>query len=180
MKTFLELSEQEILALAISLEEEDERVYADFAEGFREHFPRLQPFSTACVRRKSGHRRRLHRTLSPRNSATTSPDPSPGRDAALYNAARLADPAATPARPRAIRPPRWKSKAASSMKARRNEPRTRHAAIAGRSRQEERSHENRAARLEEEKLGHDTEREGRRGTTAASSCCRSCSPVSRD
>jgi rubrerythrin len=31
MKTFSTLSEREILALAISLEEEDERVYADFA-----------------------------------------------------------------------------------------------------------------------------------------------------
>ena len=39
MKKFDNLSEQEILALAISLEEEDERVYADFAEGLRENFP---------------------------------------------------------------------------------------------------------------------------------------------
>src|SRR6266849_6803524 len=35
MKNFNELSEREILALAISLEEEDERVYADFSEGLR-------------------------------------------------------------------------------------------------------------------------------------------------
>ncbi len=35
MKNFKELSEREILALAISLEEEDERVYADFFEGLR-------------------------------------------------------------------------------------------------------------------------------------------------
>ncbi len=33
MKNFKELSEREILALAISLEEEDERVYADFFAG---------------------------------------------------------------------------------------------------------------------------------------------------
>ena len=33
MKKFQELSEREVLALAISLEEEDERVYSDFAEG---------------------------------------------------------------------------------------------------------------------------------------------------
>ena len=39
MKRFAELSEAEILALAISLEEEDERVYADFADGLRETFP---------------------------------------------------------------------------------------------------------------------------------------------
>ena len=33
MKKFEELTEREVLALAIALEEEDERVYADFAEG---------------------------------------------------------------------------------------------------------------------------------------------------
>ena len=33
MKNFNELSEREVPALAISLEEEDERVYADFSEG---------------------------------------------------------------------------------------------------------------------------------------------------
>ncbi len=32
-KRFKDLSEREILALAISLEEEDGRVYADFADG---------------------------------------------------------------------------------------------------------------------------------------------------
>src|SRR5437667_220366 len=39
MRNFDSLSEREILALAISLEEEDERVYADFAEGLRQDFP---------------------------------------------------------------------------------------------------------------------------------------------
>lgn len=41
MKNFDELSEKEILALAISLEEDDERFYADFAEGFRQELPAL-------------------------------------------------------------------------------------------------------------------------------------------
>jgi rubrerythrin len=39
MKRFGELSEQEILALAISSEEEDSRIYRDFAEGLRDPFP---------------------------------------------------------------------------------------------------------------------------------------------
>ncbi len=39
MRDFNSLSEREILALAISLEEEDERVYTDFAEGLRKDFP---------------------------------------------------------------------------------------------------------------------------------------------
>jgi rubrerythrin len=38
-KSFIELSEREILALAISLEEEDGRIYGDFADGLRESYP---------------------------------------------------------------------------------------------------------------------------------------------
>ena len=38
-RKFKDLSEREILALAISLEEEDGRVYADFADGLRETYP---------------------------------------------------------------------------------------------------------------------------------------------
>src|SRR3974390_1559110 len=39
VKRFSELSEQEILALAITNEEEDSRIYRGFAEGLREQFP---------------------------------------------------------------------------------------------------------------------------------------------
>jgi rubrerythrin len=39
VKRFADLSEQEILALAISNEEEDSRIYRGFAEGLREQFP---------------------------------------------------------------------------------------------------------------------------------------------
>lgn len=39
MRSFNGLSEREILALAISLEEEDERVHADYAERLRAEFP---------------------------------------------------------------------------------------------------------------------------------------------
>ncbi len=38
-KKFRELSEREILALAISLEEEDARIYADFSDGLRDTYP---------------------------------------------------------------------------------------------------------------------------------------------
>jgi len=38
-KNFTDLSEQEILALAISLEETDARVYADFAAGLKADYP---------------------------------------------------------------------------------------------------------------------------------------------
>jgi rubrerythrin len=39
MKRFSDLTEQEILALSISNEEEDSRIYLGFAEGLREQFP---------------------------------------------------------------------------------------------------------------------------------------------
>jgi rubrerythrin len=39
MKRFAELTEQEILALAISNEEEDHRIYRAFAEGLRQQYP---------------------------------------------------------------------------------------------------------------------------------------------
>jgi rubrerythrin len=38
-KNFRDLSEREILALAISLEEEDARIYADYADGLRDSYP---------------------------------------------------------------------------------------------------------------------------------------------
>ena len=59
MENFNNLSEREILALAISLEEEDERVYADFAEGFREGFPATAAVFDGMRQEESGHRRRL-------------------------------------------------------------------------------------------------------------------------
>src|ERR1700687_3187797 len=59
MKNFNELSEREVLALAISLEEEDERVYADYAEGLRQEFPASAAVYDGMRREESSHRRRL-------------------------------------------------------------------------------------------------------------------------
>ncbi|MBZ5624299.1 MAG: rubrerythrin [Acidobacteriia bacterium] len=59
MRNFDSLSEREILALAISLEEEDERVYADFAEGLRENFAASAAVFDGMRTEESGHRRRL-------------------------------------------------------------------------------------------------------------------------
>src|SRR5438105_49656 len=59
MKKFHELSEREVLALAISLEEEDERVYADFSEGLRQDYPASAAMFEAMREEESGHRRRL-------------------------------------------------------------------------------------------------------------------------
>ena len=59
MKKFDSLTEQEILALAISLEEEDERVYADFAEELRGNFPATAAIFDALRTDETGHRQRL-------------------------------------------------------------------------------------------------------------------------
>src|SRR5450432_4532472 len=59
MRTFESLTAREILALAISLEEEDERIYADFAEGMRQDFPATATMFDGMREEESGHRRRL-------------------------------------------------------------------------------------------------------------------------
>jgi erythrin-vacuolar iron transport family protein len=59
MKSFESLTEKEILALAISLEEEDERVYADFVEGMRQDFPASAAVFDGMRQEEAGHRRRL-------------------------------------------------------------------------------------------------------------------------
>lgn len=59
MKKFEELTEREVLALAIGLEEEDERVYSDFAEGLRADYPATASMFEAMREEESGHRRRL-------------------------------------------------------------------------------------------------------------------------
>jgi rubrerythrin len=59
MQNFDKLTEREILALAISLEEEDERVYADYAEILRQDFPATAAVFEGMRDEESGHRRRL-------------------------------------------------------------------------------------------------------------------------
>jgi rubrerythrin len=59
MRSFDTLSEREILALAISQEEEDGRIYADFADGLREHYPATAEALERMRDEESGHRHRL-------------------------------------------------------------------------------------------------------------------------
>jgi erythrin-vacuolar iron transport family protein len=59
MRSFESLNEREILALAISLEEEDERIYADFAEGLRQDFPASAAVFDGMRLEESTHRSRL-------------------------------------------------------------------------------------------------------------------------
>jgi len=59
MRSFDSLSEREILSLAVALEEEDERIYGDYADGLRESYPATAEMFEAMRREESGHRRRL-------------------------------------------------------------------------------------------------------------------------
>jgi erythrin-vacuolar iron transport family protein len=59
MKNFSDLTEEELLALAISLEEDDSRVYGEFAEGLRENYPDSANMFLAMAEEESGHRHRL-------------------------------------------------------------------------------------------------------------------------
>ncbi|HUC85024.1 MAG TPA: ferritin family protein, partial [Candidatus Acidoferrales bacterium] len=59
MKTFDSLSEREILALAISLEEEDARIYEDFAEGLQDNYPEQARKFREMRQEENGHRHRL-------------------------------------------------------------------------------------------------------------------------
>jgi erythrin-vacuolar iron transport family protein len=59
MKNFSELTEQELLALAVSLEEEDSRIYDEFAHELEENYPDSAKMFRAMAREESGHRHRL-------------------------------------------------------------------------------------------------------------------------
>jgi rubrerythrin len=58
-RNFDELSEKEILALAISLEEEDARIYADFADGVRGDYPATARMFEEMQAEEEGHRASL-------------------------------------------------------------------------------------------------------------------------
>ncbi len=59
MRDVSQLSEREILALAISSEEEDGRIYADFAESLRDTYPESAKIFTEMSSEENDHRRRL-------------------------------------------------------------------------------------------------------------------------
>jgi rubrerythrin len=59
MRNFDELTEREILALAIASEEEDGRIYADFAEGLRESYPASAKVFQSMEAEENEHRRWL-------------------------------------------------------------------------------------------------------------------------
>src|SRR6516164_1216899 len=65
-RNFKDLSENEILALAITLEEEDSRIYADFAEGLRETYPATAKVFDEMRAEEADHRNSLIETYRQR------------------------------------------------------------------------------------------------------------------
>ncbi len=59
MRSFKSLNEQEILALAIALEEEDARIYGDFADGLGENYPGTVNILNEMREEENEHRHRL-------------------------------------------------------------------------------------------------------------------------
>jgi rubrerythrin len=59
MKNFSDLTEQELLALAIALEEEDSRTYSDLANAMRESYSGTARMFAAMAEEENGHRHRL-------------------------------------------------------------------------------------------------------------------------
>ena len=58
-KSFADLEEREILALAISLEEEDGRIYRDFTERMKEKSPEIASVLQSMYEEEFSHRARL-------------------------------------------------------------------------------------------------------------------------
>ena len=58
-RNFKDLSEREILALAISSEETDARIYADFAAGLKDDYPATAQVFKEMEAEEDGHRRKL-------------------------------------------------------------------------------------------------------------------------
>ena len=65
-KKFRDLSEREILALAVSLEEEDGRIYGDFADGLRHTYPDTAKIFDEMREEESRHRASLIETYRSR------------------------------------------------------------------------------------------------------------------
>jgi len=59
MKNFADLTEREVLAVAISAEEEDSRIYMTFAEDLKERYPDSAKVFEEMAEEERGHRHRL-------------------------------------------------------------------------------------------------------------------------
>ncbi len=101
MRSFADLNEREILALAIASEEEDGRIYADFAEHLRAHYPDSAKVFDDMATEENGHRRALldlyiarfgaHIPLVTRREVRGMPAPASPRQVALRGVDAMRD-----------------------------------------------------------------------------------------
>ena len=73
MKNFADLTEREVLAVAIASEEEDSRIYMSFAEDLAERFPDSAKIFEEMAEEERGHRHRLLETYEQRFGANLPP-----------------------------------------------------------------------------------------------------------
>ena len=63
MKNFADLTEREVLAVAISAEEEDSRIYMTFAEDLAERYPESAKLFEEMAEEEKGHRHQTAGTI---------------------------------------------------------------------------------------------------------------------
>jgi len=159
MRKFDSLSEREVLALAISLEEDDERVYADYAEMLRKDFPASAAIFDGMGEEESGHRRRLIELYKKRFGEHIPLIRRPDVRGFVYRRpVWMTEPLGLEtirrqAATMEVESRRFYEKASE----RAQDPNTRQ--LLDDLANEERSHENRAEELEKEKLGHSARKE---------------------
>ena len=79
LKKFSDLTEQEVLALAITNEEEDSRIYRGFAEGLREQFPSSAKVFDEMAEEEVHPPHQAVRSLPQEIRRLPAADPPPGR-----------------------------------------------------------------------------------------------------
>ena len=88
MKRFADLSEQEILALAITNEEEDSRIYRGFAEGLREQYAASAKVFDEMAEEEVRHRSMLFDLYRSQVRRISAADPPPGRQGLHHRRSR--------------------------------------------------------------------------------------------
>ena len=87
MKNFADLTEREVLAVAISAEEEDSRIYMSFAEDLAERYPDSARIFEEMAEEEKGHRHMLLEMYERRFG----PNLPPVRFTEQVNSFRMAD-----------------------------------------------------------------------------------------
>ena len=178
MRDFNSLSQKEIIALAIALEEEDERIYSDFGETLRENFPGTAQVSRRCARKKLAIAG-IDRALSAEIRRAYSAHPPPGRSRLCAAQAYLAEhPAAAGADSRASG--HHGSRDAPLLLARRGARAGRqHPPVARRSGRGREARTWSAPRTGEDRTEARSVAKKKTKPSGGCSCCRSCSPAWR-